>query len=256
MSEPTSKIRSSPSLQAGGGLENVEDEDLILAASHNAAAIRARLKRAIETGVYADGDQLPPERQLAVAFGAARSTIRRALDELEEAGFVIRRVGSGTFVNYAGPLESPLDDITDLISPLQLIEARFSVEPYMTRLAVINATARDLEQMATILERLDACGADKDEFTRWDSEFHQLLARCSRNPLLVHIYQEINSVRSHGQWDTMKEQILTPPQIGEYNRQHRAIYDALCQRDVQGAEDQIRTHLETARTDLIGAHSG
>jgi len=256
MSDPTAKIQPGVPAPAGGGSGDVDDEDLILAASHNAAAIKTRLRRAIETGVYADGDQLPPERQLAVAFSAARSTIRRALDELEAAGFVVRRVGSGTFVNYAGPLESPLDDITDLISPLQLIEARFSVEPYMTRLAVINATARDLEQMAAILDRLDACGADKDEFTRWDSEFHQLLARCSRNPLMVHIYREINLVRSHGQWDTMKEQILTPVQIGEYNRQHRAIYDALRQRDVHGAEEQIRTHLETARTDLIGAHSG
>lgn len=253
MSDPILKMQAAPS---GAGSDDVEDDDLIQAASHNAAAIKARLKRAIETGVYGDGDQLPAERQLAVAFGAARSTIRRALDELESAGFVVRRVGSGTFVHYAGPLDSPLDDITDLISPLQLIEARFAVEPYMTRLAAINATARDLDHMASILERLEACRADKDEFTRWDSAFHQVLARCSRNPLMVHIYQEINSVRSHGQWDAMKEQILSPEQIAEYNRQHRAIYDALRQRDAQGAADRVRTHLETARNDLMGAHSG
>ena len=110
-----------------------------------------------------------------MAFSAARSTIRKALDELVSAsGLVVRRVGSGTFVNYAGPLQSPLDDITDLISPLQLIEARFSVEPYMTRLAAINATARDLDDMGEVLlARLEACGDDKDEFTRWDSEFHR-----------------------------------------------------------------------------------
>lgn len=234
----------------------VGDEKLRQAASHNAVAIKGRLRRAIETGVYADGDQLPPERQLAVAFGAARSTIRRALDELEAAGLVVRRVGSGTFVTYAGPLQTPLDDITDLISPLQLIEARFSVEPYMTRLAAINATARDLDDMATALEGLEGCGADKDVFTRWDSEFHELLARSSRNPLMVHIYRQINEVRGHGQWDAMKELILTPEQIAEYNTQHRAIYEALRQRDVQSAEELIRQHLESARRDLIGVHSG
>ena len=234
----------------------VGDEKLRQAASHNAVAIKGRLRRAIETGVYADGDQLPPERQLAVAFGAARSTIRRALDELEAAGLVVHRVGSGTFVTYAGPLQTPLDDITDLISPLQLIEARFSVEPYMTRLAAINATARDLDDMATALEGLEGCGADKDVFTRWDSEFHELLARSSRNPLMVHIYRQINEVRGHGQWDAMKELILTPEQIAEYNTQHRAIYEALRQRDVQSAEELIRQHLESARRDLNGVHSG
>lgn len=236
--------------------DQVGDEELLLAASHNAMAIRARLKRAIESGVYADGDQLPPERQLAVAFGAARSTVRKALDELEAGGLVVRRVGSGTFVTYAGPLGSPLDDITDLISPLQLIEARFAVEPHMTRLAAINATARDLEAMSTALQGLEGCGGDKDLFTRWDREFHERLARASRNPLLVHIYRQINEVRSHGQWDAMSELILTPGQIDEYNIQHRAIYEALRQRDVQGAEDLIRTHLGTARRDLMGVHSG
>ena len=66
-------------------------------------AISAHLRHAIETGAYGDGDQLPPERQLAVAFGAARSTIRRALDQLEEAGLVSRRLGSGTFVTASSP---------------------------------------------------------------------------------------------------------------------------------------------------------
>lgn len=56
------------------------------------------------------------------------------------------------------------------------IVARFAVEPYMTCLAVINATARDLETMGVILSELEACGGDKDRFTRWDSESHFLLA--------------------------------------------------------------------------------
>ena len=42
-------------------------------------AISAYLRRAIETGAYSEGDRLPPERQLALTFDAARSTVRRAL---------------------------------------------------------------------------------------------------------------------------------------------------------------------------------
>ena len=250
MSDPITETSSSP-IDA----DDIDDEELKLAASRGAVSITARLRKAIETGVYADGDQLPAERQLATAFGAARSTVRKALDELESSGLVVRRVGSGTFVNYAGPLQSPLHDITDLISPLQLIEARFAVEPYMTRLAAINASARDLDDMAVILGHLEACGADKDKFTAWDREFHHLLARFSRNPLIVHVYQQINAVRSHAQWDAMKEQILSADQIAEYNRQHRAIYEALRQRDRQAAADAITAHLEKARTDLMGVDS-
>jgi hypothetical protein len=47
----------------------------------------------LKTGAYSEGDRLPPERQLALTFDAARSTVRRALDQLERAGLVSRRLG-------------------------------------------------------------------------------------------------------------------------------------------------------------------
>ena len=125
--------------------EDAEAENFGLVPAKSANSITARLRRAIETGVFGDGDQLPPERQLAVAFGTARSTIRKALDQLEQKNLVVRRVGSGTFVNYSGPLQSTAGDVTDLISPLQLIETRMAIEPYMTKLAAIHASEKDLE---------------------------------------------------------------------------------------------------------------
>lgn len=219
--------------------------------------IVGRLRRAIEAGVYSDGDQLPPERHLATAFGTSRSLVRRAIQQLETAGVVVRRAGSGTFVTYPGPLHAlpNSSEIVDLISPLQLIETRFAIEPYMARLTAAHATGRDLEALKAIMEELESCGGDKDAFTRWDSELHLLLARCSRNPLIYRVYQMINDVRTHAQWGAMKEQILTAEKIAAYNQQHRAIIDALLQRDGATAARHIAEHLETARQDLIGADS-
>lgn len=239
-----------------GGSGDDPVDGLILVASRSANAITGRLKRAIETGVFSDGDQLPPERQLAISLGTARSTIRKALDQLENRGLVVRRVGSGTFVNYVGPLQTPDADVADLISPLQLIEARFAVEPYMARLAAIHSTGRDLDSFEAVLQRIESCNADQDRFTHWDMEFHLQLARCSRNPLLFKLYQQINAIRAHAQWNRMKRVILVPEKIAAYNRQHRAIFDALRARDTQAAVDAITAHLETARQDLIGAEGG
>ena len=170
---------------------------------------------------------MPPERQLAVAFGTARSTIRKALDQLEQKNLVVRRVGSGTFVNYQGPVQDAMADVTDLISPLQLIEARIAIEPYMTRLAALHASARDLDAIGSILLRIEALDDDQDLFTQLDSEFHLALARCSRNPLLYRLYQHINTVRAHAQWEQMKQIILSREKIDIYNQQHRAIFEAL-----------------------------
>jgi DNA-binding GntR family transcriptional regulator len=59
----------------------------------------ARLHAAIRKGEYAEGSQLPSERELAEQFGVSRVTIRRALKELELAHLIHRRGTSGTFVS-------------------------------------------------------------------------------------------------------------------------------------------------------------
>ena len=92
-------------------------------------AIAAYLQRAIGTGAYSEGDRLPPERQLAATFQAARSTVPRALDQLEKAGLVSRRLGSGTFVGATSTGTRRASDLADQVSPLQLVAARLAVEP-------------------------------------------------------------------------------------------------------------------------------
>ena len=213
--------------------------------------ISQHLRHAIETGAYNQGDRLPAERELADAFDAARSTVRRALDQLERAGLVSRRLGSGTYVGGS----EQATDLADEISPLQLIEARLAVEPFTARLAVLHATKRSLEDMEAVLAQAEASGGDKDSFTHWDSEFHLLIARASANPLLINVYRQINQVRLHAQWNAQKEKILTPDVIDGYNRQHRGIYHAINERDAQAAQSLITEHLEKARDDLLRADS-
>ncbi len=44
------------------------------------------------------GNAIPSERQLSVDLGVSRLTVRAALDDLAREGYVIRRRGSGTYV--------------------------------------------------------------------------------------------------------------------------------------------------------------
>jgi GntR family uxuAB operon transcriptional repressor len=217
------------------------------------SAISAYLTRAIETGAYSEGDQLPPERQLAATFKAARSTVRRALDRLEKEGLVSRRLGSGTFVGTLTGAGRHAAALVDELSPWQLIEARLAVEPLTTRLAVLHATGRDLDDLEAVLAHAEASTGDTDLFSKWDGKFHLLTARASANPLLLGVYRQINHVRLHAQWDAMKEKILTPEVIATYNRQHRAILNAMHVRDAQLAQALMAEHLETARDHLIKA---
>jgi GntR family transcriptional regulator len=52
----------------------------------------------IEQGTYQPGEQLPSEADLATQLGISRPTLREALLNLDQDGFIIRRHGVGTFV--------------------------------------------------------------------------------------------------------------------------------------------------------------
>ena len=56
------------------------------------------LEREIQHGRWKEGDRLPSEADLVRQFGASRITVGRAVRDLQRAGLVERRAGSGTYV--------------------------------------------------------------------------------------------------------------------------------------------------------------
>lgn len=60
--------------------------------------LRQAIETAISSGQLKHGDALPPEREIADFAGISRVTVRKAVDDLVEAGLLVRRHGSGTFV--------------------------------------------------------------------------------------------------------------------------------------------------------------
>ncbi|GCE46024.1 GntR family transcriptional regulator [Thermosporothrix hazakensis] len=60
--------------------------------------LRDHLAAEITSGRLAAGTRLASERALSERYGYSRLTVRRALADLEEAGLLVRRRGSGTFV--------------------------------------------------------------------------------------------------------------------------------------------------------------
>jgi DNA-binding LacI/PurR family transcriptional regulator len=63
----------------------------------------AALRGDIQSGRLGRGDRLPSEATLGRVFGASRITVGRAVRELQLAGLVERRAGSGTYVKGSQP---------------------------------------------------------------------------------------------------------------------------------------------------------
>ena len=65
------------------------------------------LREQIRSGVYRGGSRLPSERSLSETFGVSRLTLRRALQDLAEAGVLDRTGGRGWYVAAEPMSEAP-----------------------------------------------------------------------------------------------------------------------------------------------------
>lgn len=61
--------------------------------------LQRALRQAIDEGAFRPAAALPAERQLAAELGISRITVRKAIDALVEEGLLVRRPGSGNFIN-------------------------------------------------------------------------------------------------------------------------------------------------------------
>ena len=216
-----------------------------------AADLASQFRRQIDHGDWQRHDRLPPERRLAETYGVARGTVRQALIKLAQERYVEVRAGSGTYVvhDQNNTSESPIGQA----NPLELIDARFALEPHMCRLAVLHGRRSDFDRLDELCGQMEEFSGDSVAFAHSDSEFHRVLANCTGNRLLIWIMGQITSVRSQDEWRRMRQLTLNESIISQYNAQHRQILDAIRSREPERAADQMKEHLETARLSLTRA---
>ena len=214
--------------------------------------IASVLRSEISDNTWNEFDRLPPERELAARFGVSRGTVRDALAKLSKENLVEIRRSSGSFVTPYKRAEFA-DLPFESIRPLELIDARFALEPHICRLAVLNARRADFEDLEVLLESMEAEVNDRINFSELDAEFHARLVETTGNQLLVWMARQIDRVRIQDEWMRMRRLTLEPPIIVQYNSQHRRIVDAIRKRDPELAAKIMKEHLETARLSLTRA---
>jgi DNA-binding FadR family transcriptional regulator len=220
-----------------------------------ARELASYLEEAIRSGRFAEGVRLPPERELSEEFGASRGAVRRVLADLKERGLIRQTVGSGTFVLPGASLPPPpLPEAKPhavQTSPAELMEARLLIEPLMPGLIVRYATAADFAHMSECIERSEAAQTI-EEFEHWDGALHRALAVATHNTFFLRVLELTNEVREQGEWGRLKRLSLTPERRGQYEAQHRAIVDALRDRDAEMACELLTNHLRQVRENLFG----
>lgn len=223
-----------------------------------AKALSRYLSEGMSSGELRPGIKLPAERELSERFGASRGTVRRVLSGFRERGLITQAVGSGTFVAMRLAVVGQPGDpamaaavFNGQVSPAELMVARRLIEPLMPALIVRNATAADFSALQNCIHASEAADTTA-AFEHWDGELHKALAVATHNAFFVHILELTQRVRDQGEWGRLKARSLTGERRKQYERQHRALVDALRDRDAEGAERVLVEHLDQIQKNLFG----
>lgn len=151
------------------------------------------------------GDRLPAERQLAEQFHVSRNTLREALRSLEIAGLLELKKGAtgGAFIREGGggAAVAGLSDLFHMgtIRPQHLTEARILIGTEVARLACARRTKEDLAALQGNVEAAEAATAAGNVELRAqvNYEFHRLLARAAKNPVLIVLTDAMMEMTRH-----------------------------------------------------------
>ena len=160
-----------------------------LAGGRRAEQVFERLRARILSGELGAGERLPNERELALALGVNRASVREAVKRLEFLELVDVVHGQGTFVRALEGssslqlIEWLLRDPRTVTPSLmrQLLSFRRDVTLRVVELAALHRNEVQLERARALLAREQADGADPARALAIDLEWNRLLGEATGN---------------------------------------------------------------------------
>ena len=211
-------------------------------------AVADHLRRLIHRGEVGPGERLPPERELADQLGIARISLREAIRQLREDGYLEVRRGAtgGTYVTgLSRPAEAWQARMRERAGEIDdILDFRIALETETAALAARRWSAGDLDPVHAAIAALEGVRGRAD-FRQADSRFHVGLARVAGSVRLEEAIQN-----SRGELFIPRDLLEFEEPVVETERDHRTIYEAVRDRDHLAAAEAMRVHLEHSRSQL------
>jgi len=202
-------------------------------------------------GDWAEGEQIPPERELCLQLGVGRASLREALKALEIMGMIETRLGEGTFVCARSEFMSrPL--LWAIAGSAQseaheLVEARKLIEVELAGLAAERAKPEDLVAIGIHLDAMEAAISDNQRFQKEDVEFHLAIGKAGHNRLLLNALQLIRNLMQ--EW--ISSAVARDGTAAEALDQHKQIHRAIAARNGVLARSSMQSHLDAMARYLL-----
>lgn len=206
----------------------------------------------ILNGELSPGDRLPGEHELSARFGVSRTVIREAIKALAEKGLVAVAPRRGMVVtrvrheNVAELVELFLQGNRTTLE--RVMEARAVIETAIAGLAAERRDARHIKQLESAVNVMESTLSPEqaDDYLDADNRFHRTLAEAADNPVFMVMLQSMEPLLEQSRRITHD----APGAAVEAVRNHKAILEAVAERDVTRARAAMERHMQEVRAEL------
>lgn len=199
------------------------------------------LRSAILSGEFAADSRLV-ETQIAEKLQVSRTPIREALQQLQKEQLIVAD-GNGNLRVISFSTEDARN----------LYRCRSVLEQESVSEACKHATHDQLEKIEAIIQQAEkAIAQQPNQLTSYqllhiDYQFHRAIAECSGNPWLAILLDQLFDKMALLRIQTVQRNL----QVLEIRSEHRQIYEAITQRNVEQALAAIRDHLTSSQNRVI-----
>ena len=164
--------------------------------------------------------------------------MREAIRKLELEGFVVMIPRRGTYV-----ADISIRDINEIY------EIRACLDELAAGLAAERITDEELEILNRLLVEFGQyiSTGDMEKIVEIDTAFHEVLYMASRNArlhsIINNLREQVTSIRGRS--------MSHPGRLNDTMSEHRVLVDFIAARDVEGARNAARVHIENAEHTLM-----
>lgn len=212
------------------------------------------IQKMILDGELAEGDKLPPEREMTEQLGIGRPALREALKSLEMLGLVERQHGRGNFIvnniqsSYFEPLS--LSFMLSHGTQQELYEMRTCLEDYAVRKAAATAAPTDILALRSNLKQM-MTGRDAVAKASFDQSFHLEIVRIAGNTLLYNTMENLSYLIDRFIISSVRLSYFEGDSIDNIYREHAAIISAIEHHDPDAAAEAMQRHLGNIKVSMI-----
>ena len=212
--------------------------------------VEEELENMIRRREFAEGEQLPSERELMTFFNVGRPSVREALAALKRKGLVQinngerARVSRPSADTIIGELSGMAKDFLSHPGGIAHFEQlRLFFESSLVRYAAEHASDEQVAKLEQALKINSQSLDDNALFIRSDVEFHRVLAEIPGNPIFLAIHVALLD------WLIAARPTVPEHELHEHNnvsyQQHIDIVDAIRRNDPDEADRALQTHLNS-----------